>query len=210
MLPTKIRLYTYTRDRVSVLGKMCVQVTYKGEIKQLTLLVVKGEGPNLLGRNWLKAIQLDWRAIFRLQMSQQQELNGLLSRHGEVFKGELGTLVGTTTKIYVEPEAKPRYFKARPLPYALKQKVEIELVRLEKEDIIEAVNFSEWAAPIVPILKQDQTTRICGDYKVTVNPVSKLDSYPIPKTEDLLAVLGGGQKFGKIRHVSSLSAVPTG
>ncbi len=40
--------------------------------------------------------------------------------------------------------------------------------------------------------------RICGDYKCTVNQVSKLDNYPIPKTEDLLATLGGGKKFTKL------------
>ena len=39
---------------------------------------------------------------------------------------------------------------------------------------------------------------ICGDYKCTINQVSKLDNYPIPKTEDLLATLGGGNKFTKL------------
>ena len=35
-----------------------------------------------------------------------------------------------------------------------------------------------------------------------VNRVSKLAKYPIPKTEDLLATLGGGSKFTKLdlRH----------
>lgn len=61
-----------------------------------------------------------------------------------MFKGELGTLKGATAKIYVDPKAKPRHFKARSLPYALKDKVERELSRLEKEAIIEPVNFSEW------------------------------------------------------------------
>ena len=48
-----------------------------------------------------------------------------------------------------------------------------------------------------PFLKPNNTIRICGDYKCTVNQVSKLDNYPIPKTEDLLATLGGGEKFSK-------------
>ena len=43
-----------------------------------------------------------------------------------------------------------------------------------------------------------QGESICGDYKSTVNQVSKLDSYPIPKVEDLLAILGGGEKFTKL------------
>ena len=45
----------------------------------------------------------------------------------------------------------------------------------------------------MPILRPDDAIRICGDYKSTVKQVSKLDSYPIPKVEDLLATLGGGE-----------------
>ena len=40
--------------------------------------------------------------------------------------------------------------------------------------------------------------RICGNYECTVNKASKLDSYPIPKTEDLLATLGGGNKYSEL------------
>ena len=60
------------------------------------------------------------------------------------------------------------------------------------------VQFSEWATPIVPVLIQDRSVRICGDFKVTVNPVAKLDRYPIPCIEDLLATLGGGKSFSKL------------
>ena len=58
--------------------------------------------------------------------------------------------------------------------------------------------LSHWAAPIVPVLKADNTIRICGDYKVTVDQVSKLDRYPIPKIEDLFAKLSGGTVFTKL------------
>ena len=46
--------------------------------------------------------------------------------------------------------------------------------------------------------KTNGTVRICGDYRCTVNQVSKLDNYPIPKTVDLLATLGGGNRFTKL------------
>lgn len=110
----------------------------------------------------------------------------------------LGTLKGVKVKIYVDQGAEPKYIKARSVPYALKTNVELELERLEREGIISPVEFSEWAAPIVPVAKPNGTVRICGDYKLTVNQVSKLDNYPIPKTEDLLATLGGGEKFTKL------------
>ena len=122
----------------------------------------------------------------------------MLEANKEVFQDELGTLQGMEAKIYVDEKATPRYFKARPVPYALKKGVEDELERLEKEGIISPVEFSEWAAPIVPVMKTNGDVRICGDYKCTVNQVSKLDNYPIPKTEDLLATLGGGKKFTKL------------
>ena len=74
-------------------------------------------------------------------------------------------------------------------------KVGEELLRLKEEGVIEEVNNSEWATPIVPILKRDGTVRICGDYKITLNTVCKLDCYPIPRIDDLYANLAGGKTF---------------
>ena len=69
--------------------------------------------------------------------------------------------------------------------------VEEELV---KEGTLEPIEHSDWAAPIVPVLKSDRkTVRVCGDFRLTVNPVSKLDQYPIPRVEDLFAMLDKGQ-----------------
>ena len=49
------------------------------------------------------------------------------------------------------------------------------------------------------MLKPDKSSiRICGDFSVTVNPVSKLDKYPIPKVTDLFAKLGKGKYFSKL------------
>ena len=57
------------------------------------------------------------------------------------------------------------------------------------------IDHSEWGAPIVAVPKTDGKFRICGDYKVTVNPVLQVDQYPLPKPEDLFATLAGGKKF---------------
>lgn len=49
------------------------------------------------------------------------------------------------------------------------------------------------------MLKQDKSTVcICGNFSVTVNPVSKLDKYPIPKVTDLFAKLEKGKSFSKL------------
>ena len=102
------------------------------------------------------------------------------------------------SKIHVDPTATPIFHKARPVPYALREKIEQHLERLERAGTIEPVQYSEWAAPIVPVMKSDGTGRVCGDYKLTVNKVSKLEGYPIPKLDDLYTKLVGGQTFTEV------------
>lgn len=57
---------------------------------------------------------------------------------------------------------------------------------------------SKWATPRVPAIKKNGSVRLCGDYKVTVNPVMCVDKYPLPKIEDIFATLAGGKKFSKL------------
>ena len=94
--------------------------------------------------------------------------------------------------------AQPKFIKARPVQYALKGKIEEELNRLVETVILEAVDVSEWAAPIVPIIKPDQSVCICRDHKLTVNQSATVDNYPIPKSDDLFSTLAGGVKFSKL------------
>ena len=202
--PTKARLRTYTGEEINVMGEVQLPVEYGSGKHNLSALVVHGKGPSLLGRDWLSQVRLDWDNIFynKCVNDLSTELEDVIKKHSTVFKKEMGTLKEFMAKIQVDEDASPKYFKARPVPYALRGRIEVELDRLIAEGIIQPVQSSDWAAPIVPVVKPDGTIRICGDYKITVNRVSKLAKYPIPKTEDLLATLGGGSKFTKLdlRH----------
>ena len=65
--------------------------------------------------------------------------------------------------------------------------------------MLERVTHSDWAAPIVTVPKRDGQVRICGDYKVTVNPSLDVDQYPLPRPEDLFATtLAGGKYFSTL------------
>ena len=189
----------HTGDHLQVLGSIEVGVVYKKQSYTLPLLVVAGNGPSLLGRDWLASIQLDWNELFYADHSSTR-LQEVINKYSEVFRDELGTLNGRKAKIYVKENSKPQFYRHRAVPYvyALRAGVEKELDRLEKEGIIEPVQFSEWAAPIVPVRKKDGSVHICGDYKLTVNKVAEPDTYPIPKIEDLFAALEGGQTFTKL------------
>ena len=201
--PSSIRLKTYTGERVQVIGEATVEMCYNQQKESLPLIVVAGGGPALLGRNWLRRIRLDWKTIGSLRVTQtpaavQKSLSDLLDKYSTVFTEELGKMESVQIKLYVKPDAQPKFFKPRSIPLAIKPAIDEELDRLEAAGILRKVPTSDWAAPIVTVPKKDGKFRICGDFKVTINPVLDVEHYPLPKPQDLFASLTGGQKFTKL------------
>ena len=194
--PAHERLRSYLGEKIPLLGSARVNIRYGDQSADVQVLIVQGKRANLFGRDWLKEIRLDWGSIMKVG---SMELEDTLNLYSDVFREELGEFKGTKVKIDITVPAQPRFNKHRNIAYALRERVESELERLEKQGVIEPVKYSEWAAPIVPVLKSDQSSvRICGDYKMTVNQVAKPDCYPIPRIEDLFASLSRGETFKKL------------
>lgn len=112
-----------------------------------------------------------------------------------------------TCKTLHWPDAQPKFYKARPVPYFLKHNIELELQRLQKQGIIKPVECSDWATPNVPVLKANGNIHLCGDYKVTVNKYTQKDVYPLLKVEDIFPTLGGGAVFSKIDLTSAYQQI---
>ncbi|XP_042147460.1 uncharacterized protein K02A2.6-like [Ixodes scapularis] len=198
--PCELRLRTYNQQELKVLGSVMVQVTYKGRQKRLRLVVIKGAGVGLLGRDWFKALGIELRVnqLEEATNNQSPSSAAVLSRHADVFQPGLGKSKGPPVRVEVEPTAQPKFFKPRPVPFALLPKVDEALDKLIRQGILEPVRHSSWATPIVPVVKKDGTVRICGDYKSTVNPVVRWESYPLPTPEELFAKLAGCARFSKL------------
>jgi transposase InsO family protein len=126
----------------------------------------------------------------------------LVHKYPGVFTDALGCFRDFKINIPVSSVAEPKFVKARPVPYAYGVSVDTDLDKLEAQGVWTKENYSKWAAPIVPVLKDakdpSSPVRICGDYKVTVNQAAPLDTYPIPNVTDQLAALCGGKKFTKL------------
>ena len=84
------RLRTYTGQELEVQGSVTVKVTYGSQQETLALLIVAGDGPSILGRDWLQKLRLDWRALNHLRTALLSELQAILNQHKDVFKDELG------------------------------------------------------------------------------------------------------------------------
>ncbi|XP_058456713.1 uncharacterized protein K02A2.6-like [Malaya genurostris] len=92
----------------------------------------------------------------------------------------------------------PVFRPKRPVPFHAIQKVNEELDRLQKLNIITPVDFSEWAAPIVVVKKPGGKVRICADYSTGLNAVLEPHHYPLPTPDDIFSKLAGSKVFSVI------------
>lgn len=64
------------------------------------------------------------------------------------------------------------FHRAYDMPYSLKPKVEEEIIKMVKSDILSKVTHSDWASPIVIVPKKNNSAiRLCIDFKKTINRV---------------------------------------
>ena len=195
--PSNTKFRTYLGEPVPMAGMIDVTVQSDRQVRTLPLYVAKGNCPSILGRVWLENLKLNWQTVKMLSPSSI-ELAAVLQRHQDVFKSELGLMKDITVKLSLKSGARPKFLKARSVPYAIRSKVDAELDTLVTSGVLEPVAISEWATPIVPVSKRNGDIRICGDFKVTLNPVLAPEQYPLPHIDDLFAGLSHGQRFSKI------------
>ena len=192
LVPSQEVLHTYTGETIPVLGIANINISAKGKSVSLPLIVVGGDGPSLIGRNWLNKIKIDWNSVNNVSRDELP----LLREYAGLFDTSNSPVKDVQASIHVPSDAKPLYYKARPIPYALTERLDTEIDRLLTDGIIVPVKHSNWAAPVVPVMKSDKSIRLCGDYKITVNKVADTDNHPIPKISDLYSLL----VYYKIRH----------
>ena len=56
---------------------------------------------------------------------------------------------------------------------------------------------SPWSSPIVLVRKKDGSLRFCVDYR-KLNSVTKADTFPLPRMDDILDQLGGYKFFSTL------------
>ena len=100
-----VSLKTYTGEEISVLGKIVTTVSYKDQSENLSLFVVNGNGPSLLGHDWLQHLKLDGKQINAVHQSSVEsttKLDPLLRKHPEVFRSGLGTFREVTVDFQIK------------------------------------------------------------------------------------------------------------
>ena len=114
-----------------------------------------------------------------------------------MFRAGLGKC-NTTASLDIDPSATPQFYKAGPIPLAIRERLNWELDRQVKEGTLVPVKSSKWAAPLVCLLKSSESVRLCNSYDLTVNKASMVGQYPLPNVSELHTKLAGGKKFSII------------
>jgi transposase InsO family protein len=214
-------LVAYTKVPIKTLGKAMVVVNAFNQRRRLPVYVIDREDSPLFGLDWLLAFGIELpvgvtvRSVEASTVQSSSSLTAtssplstacndpslrqLLDEYADVFSPGLGLVHCQEAVVHMDPAAQPRAFSARPVPLHLRDAVEAELNRLVEDGILETVDPMEtpieWASPIVIAIKANGGVRICGDFKVTINPHIVTDNYPLPRFEEIAAKLHGCQYF---------------
>ena len=130
-----------------------------------------------------------------LAPAQVQEMKELLGRNRDRFS----ELPGRTHVITHDIDTVPgKIVRQRPyrIPAARRQAIRDEVENMLKLGVIEE-SFSPWSSPIVIVPKPDGSLRFCNDFR-KLNEISKFDSYPMPRVDELI------ERLGPARFVSTL------
>ncbi|XP_058828320.1 uncharacterized protein K02A2.6-like [Topomyia yanbarensis] len=209
LLPSDMQLVSFCDTRIQIEGMLEVKVVHDGKSLLLPLYVSNVKKHPLLGRQWMKAMRVDLNKIAYTDVNKIDTVTNslqtmpaavktLVEKYATLYDNSIGKIKGLSAKLCLKPNTNPVYIKSRPVPFSLRAVVENELDKLVNNGILVKVNHSAWATPIVPVPKANNKVRLCGDYKVTVNPNLVVDGHPLPTIEELFANVAGGEKFTKI------------
>ncbi|XP_064463653.1 uncharacterized protein K02A2.6-like [Ornithodoros turicata] len=129
------------------------------------------------GRGLIRELGIDLNTLFVGKILTAPKLEGVLGTYPDLFRSQLGRCTKALVHLHLKKDAEPKFFKPRPI-----------LLRLGKR--------LKLTCNVVP--KPNGAVRVCGDFSVTVNPQIEIAQFPLPRPEELLATLNGGEKFTKL------------
>lgn len=203
---TNLCAISYCNTPIQVKGFMIVNIHYKNANFKLNLYLTNVVRPPLLGCEWMRQLgmfpfddsKMEKGINIVEQVDKKVEIEKLFEKYPNVLKEDMSPIRDHKATLTSKEGAKPVFMKARRVPFKLIPLIEAELDALENKNIIEKVYTSKFATPIVPVLKKNNTVRICGDFSITVNPQLIVDEYHLSTTDELLADMAGCRIFAKI------------
>lgn len=130
------------------------------------------------------------QADMPLSKKERAELEETLLKNKEVFVRQLNKAAAATYPPHQintgdHPPVTQRSYR---MPPPMQDFIVEETKKLEKIGLVRP-SQSPWSAPVVLAKKKDGTPRFCIDYR-QLNTITKRDSYPLPRVDDMIDALG--------------------
>jgi hypothetical protein len=126
------------------------------------------------------------------------QLRTFLANNHDVFSLEEGER-GQTSLVTMEidtGDSSPQKQPPRRMPFMVREEVARQLKKMQQDRVIQP-SSSPWSSPVVMVRKKDGSHRFCVDYRA-LNSVTKADTFPLPRIDDLLDQLGGARYFSTL------------
>ncbi len=187
--------------RLDVAGMFTATLEYKGRCMDTNVYVLSQVSMPLLSR--LAATQLEILACIDAVFEAKQLI---IKQYPELFKG-LGHM-RQPYSIRLKPEAQPyAVFAPRRVPLPLLPKVQEELDRLLRLDVIARVDEpTQWCAPIV-VAPKGPGIRLCVDLSQLNSSVMR-ERHIMPSVDQTLARLAGARVFSKLDCYNAFLQIP--
>ena len=152
------RLVAFGGQRLNACGKVTMNCQHKGKRHPVVFEVIDHDTPNILGLKTCVELNL----VQRMDAIDNHHVD-ILDRYSDVFEG-LGCITDASYHIKVDESAQPVVHPPRKVPVTLRPKIQQELKRMEKLDVIEKVEEpTDWVNSMVTIVKPNGSLRICID-----------------------------------------------
>ena len=130
-----------------------------------------------------------------LKEEQKEQLQQLLNEYSEVIAQDEFDIGRTKIVKHTIPLLDERPIKQRAyrIPYTQEEEVQKKVKEMADNEIIRR-SASPWTSPVVMVKKKDGSIRFCVDYR-KLNEVTRKDTYPLPRIDEMLDKLGRSTIF---------------
>ena len=198
--PTNTKLTAYGRNKIEVLGRCQLKCTYKNSVRILEFYVV--------GRPSLKTCQdlALIKVILAVNSEDNSQTDQLLQEFKDVFSGQ--GCISEEHSIQLKPGIEPVIHAARKVPVVLREKVKVELERMEKLKVITKVDKpTKWVNSMVVVPKPNGEVRICIDPR-DLNKAINREHYKMPTLEEVTSQLSGAHYLTVLDATSGYWVIP--
>ncbi|XP_059061528.1 uncharacterized protein K02A2.6-like [Achroia grisella] len=193
--PDKTKAQSFCGNYIPIIGSCYIDWIYKNRKYNLYFIISDQNCQSVLGKNACDELGLV-RRIFAINIDDYDDL----------FQG-VGKLPGKYS-IITEIGAQPVVCPVRKIPLGVRDKLFLELERMEKLGVIRKVAHpTPWVNAIVVVAKKDGSIRLCLDPR-SLNRVVHRAHYPLPTVTEIAAKLKGARFFSKLDARSGFWMIP--